>query len=94
MRVGICEYELFLPLCHSLKEKRSIIKSLLQKLQHKFHISACEAANQDVWQRATVGVAVVSNEKAHIEQMLEKITHFIDIFDESVEITHIEKEIL
>ena len=67
MLVGICEYQLFLPNAHSLKEKRAVLKSLQARLHNKFPAAVCEAEQQELWQRSTLGVAVLSNQQRHLE---------------------------
>lgn len=94
MLIGVCEYELLLPSVHSLKEKRALLKSLTARLQNRFNAAVCEAAEQDVWQRAVVGVAVVGNERRHIESMLDNITAFVDGFSPEVELAAAHKELL
>ena len=94
MLIGVCEYRLFLPGVHSLKDKRALLKSLLARLQNKFNAAVCEAADQDVWQSAVIGVAVVGNERRHIESMLDNITAFIEGFSPEMELVAADKELL
>lgn len=94
MLIGVCEYELFLPGVHSLKEKRALLKSLTARLQNKFNAAVCEAAAQDMWQRAVVGVAVVGNERRHIESMLDNITAFVEGFSPELELVAANRELL
>ena len=77
MIVGLCEIELSLPESHSLKDKRQILKSLLDHLRNKFNVSAAEVDRMDSWQRATLGVAVVSNEGKFSVQVLNKVMDFV-----------------
>jgi hypothetical protein len=79
---------------HNLKEKRALIKSLLARLQNKFNAAVCEAAEQDLWQRATVGVAVVGNERRHVESMLDNIGEFVENFSVEIELLDVEREVL
>ena len=78
MVVGICTIELYLPETHSLKGKRQVVNSLKGKLQHRFNISIAEVDNLDVWQRATLGAAMVSNDQVYVNQQLNKVIHFIE----------------
>ncbi len=94
MLIGAAEFELFLPMCHSLKEKRGLIKSLQAKLRNKFNAAVCEAADQDLWQRCVIGVAVVSNDSKHIDSMFAAITKFMDGFSDEVQVIGVTKEIL
>jgi uncharacterized protein YlxP (DUF503 family) len=94
MLVGVAEFKLFLPSVHNLKEKRALIKSLLARLQNKFNAAVCEAAEQDLWPRATVGVAVVGNERRHVESMLDNIGEFVENFSVEIELLDVEREVL
>ena len=60
MVIAAVEIKLYLPWVHSLKEKRMAVKSILQKTQHHFHVSAAEVDYQDVQQSAAIAFAVVT----------------------------------
>ena len=78
MVLGICTIELYLADNHSLKGKRQIIKSFTGKIQHRFNVSVAEIDHLDVWQRATIGVAMISTEHAHVNRELSKVINFIE----------------
>ena len=65
-----------------------VLKSIKQRLQNKFNISVAEVDHQDLWQRATLGVAMVSNENGHVRKAMDKILDFIDDQDNSQVIDH------
>ncbi len=94
MLVGICEYQLFLPNAHSLKGKRAVLKSLQARLHNKFPAAVCEAEQQELWQRSTLGVAVLSNQQRHLESMLASITAFVENFSPELELLEFKQEIL
>jgi uncharacterized protein len=77
MIVGSCRITLRLSSCHSLKEKRHIVKSLKDRIINRFDVSIAEVADHDLWQKASLGVAMVSTEKVLIEQVFSKIMSFI-----------------
>ena len=70
MIVGVRSWELHLPACQSLKDKRRIVKSLKDRLHQKFGVSAAEVDHQDLWQRALIAAAVVSGDARHAEEVL------------------------
>ena len=70
MIVGLITWDLHLDACHSLKEKRQIVKSLKDRLHQRFNVSAAETDHQDLWQRAEVSACVVSTDRRHAEQVL------------------------
>ena len=77
MTVGLCTVELFIPDGHSLKEKRQVLQSLKTRLRDKFNLSVAEVGDQDLWQKAILGMACVANESAHVNQVLDQAVHLI-----------------
>ena len=63
---------------HSLKEKRMIIKSLITKLQSKFHVSAAEIDEQDIHQIIVIGVAAIVPHNAMADSLMEEISLFVE----------------
>ena len=78
MVVGRAELDLLLPSCFSLKDKRQILRSLLERLRNRFNLAAAEVGNQEQWRRATIGVACVSNDPAHVRDILDQVLRFIE----------------
>ncbi len=70
MVVGVAVWELHIPGCASLKEKRQVVKSLKDRLHAKFNVAAAETAHHDLLQRAEIAAAVVSGERRHAESVL------------------------
>lgn len=70
MIVGVTRWELFLPGCHSLKDKRRIVKSLKDRLHARFHVAAAEVDHLELWQRAAIAAAVVAADPRHCEEVL------------------------
>jgi len=77
MIVGILTAQLNLHGVTSLKEKRSIVKSLIGRLQSRFNISVAEVDRQDSKQLAVIAIAIVSNETRYVNQQLDKIISFM-----------------
>jgi len=85
-RVAICVLELHIPGKTSLKGKRQVIKSIIQRLRNRFNISVSEVGNQqNLWQRAELGMAVVCHNGGGADSIIQKIYTFIELED-SVEI--------
>ncbi|HEY4485764.1 MAG TPA: DUF503 domain-containing protein [Nitrospiria bacterium] len=72
MTVGVCTIELFLPDSRSLKDKRQILKSLKDRLRSRFNLSVAEVEDNDLWQKAVIGIACVGNRRDHINEVLDK----------------------
>ncbi|MCL2150030.1 MAG: DUF503 domain-containing protein [Dehalococcoidia bacterium] len=78
MNVGVLKMRLHLPENLSLKGKRQVIKSVVAQLQNKFHVSAAEVADNDLWQVATVGAVYVSNDPRFTNEVLSKAAAFVE----------------
>ena len=78
MVIGVGSWDLSLPECRSLKEKRMVVKSLKERLQHRFRVSVAETRHQDVWSRAEITAAVVTTDRAHADSILDKLDNFVD----------------
>ena len=78
MIVGLITWELHLDACHSLKEKRHIVKSLKDRLHQRFNVSAAETDHHDVWQRAELSAVVVSTDRQHAEQVLREADRLVE----------------
>ncbi|MGZ8783062.1 MAG: DUF503 domain-containing protein [Gaiellaceae bacterium] len=68
--VGLLSVELHFPEAHSLKDKRSYVRSAKEQLRHRFGASVAEVDHHDVWQRARLTVAVVTREAGEAERLL------------------------
>lgn len=62
----------------SLKEKRSIIKSIIARLHREFNLSVAEVDGQDTWGTAVIGLAAVGNDKAYLHSLLEKSVAWVE----------------
>jgi uncharacterized protein len=78
MVIGVCRIVLSIDAVFSLKEKRHIVKSLVDRLRSRFNASIAEVDLNDKWQRAVIGVACVSNEAGHADSMLATIVNFVE----------------
>jgi len=81
MIVGVCKVELYIPEANSLKAKRKVIKSLKDRVRKKFNVSIAEVELQNLWQRAILGVATVSNDKKQIDATFSKVIFFMEHTD-------------
>jgi hypothetical protein len=75
---------------HSLKEKRAVLRPILEGSRRRYAVAAAEVDHQDRWQRATLGMATVSGSAAHAQQVLDAVERFVWSFPE-VEVTASER---
>lgn len=78
MVAGALIIELFLPGCASLKDKRQIIKSIMERTKARYNVSITEVDYHDLWQRATLGVAYASQTHHQAEKLLNKVSSYIE----------------
>ena len=89
MRIAAMTFRLHAPWVHSLKEKRMIVKSLVAKLQNRFHVSAAEVDEQDMHQIIVIGVAAIVPHNAMADSLMDDISRFME---ESTEAEILEEE--
>lgn len=94
MNVGVCKVTLHLPENTSLKGKRQVIKSIISRVQNRYDVSIAEIDNQNLWQLATLGIACVSNDGRHVNEVLSKVVDFISRSRGEAELADYEIELI
>ncbi|HEX4954436.1 MAG TPA: DUF503 domain-containing protein [Thermoanaerobaculia bacterium] len=82
MIVGVAICELHLPGSRSLKDKRRVVKSLVERIHGRFRVSSAETDYHDLLQRAEISLAVVGNNDQEVERVLDQMR---DLFDQEAE---------
>jgi uncharacterized protein YlxP (DUF503 family) len=82
--VGVLQVELSIPGAFSLKEKRHVLKGLLERLRRDFAVSAAEVDRLDVWNSAIIGVAFVTNDARHAQSHLQRTLNALEKDREAV----------
>ena len=78
MVVGTLKIDLYLHDNRSLKGKRKIVKSMIDKVKHKFNVSIAEVGSNDKWQRIELGASTVGNDRRHVNASLNNILSFLE----------------
>ncbi len=91
MHVAVVQLELHIPTSRSLKEKRAALRPIVEGIRHRFQLSVAEVGYQDKWQRALVGMAVVSDSYAHAVEVVDAVERWVWSKPE-VEVTRFERE--
>ncbi len=78
MVVGTCELIFQLPDNHSLKGKRQVSRSLVQRIRSRFNVSVAEVADLDRWQTLAIGVSCATNDSRHANEVMSKIVDYVD----------------
>jgi uncharacterized protein len=89
MTVGVARITLFLPESHSLKDKRMVLRRIKDRVRSKFNAAIAEVGEQDLWQRSSLGLAVVGSDRRFVESALDEVVRFVGSF---VETTNVERE--
>ena len=84
-------FDLHLPDCHSLKDKRAVIRPILDGARHRYQVAAAEVGHQDKWQRAELGMATVASSARHAGEVLDAVERFVWSFPE-VEVIESERD--
>jgi uncharacterized protein YlxP (DUF503 family) len=78
MLVALERFDLRIPACGSLKEKRHVVKTLTNAIRTKFNVSVAEVDHQDLWQRTALAVAVAAGESYHAKRVLHEVEKLVD----------------
>ena len=77
MHVGLCRITFRLPESHSIKGKRRIAQSVITRLHHRFNVSIAEVAENDIRRTLTLGIACVSNDPRHADEILASVINTV-----------------
>lgn len=78
MVVGVCQLDVRIPENHSLKGKRHVLRKLTERVRSRFNVAISEVGDNDLWQRAQIGICAVSNDRRHVNSSLDKVADYIE----------------
>lgn len=81
MYLAITTWDLHLPGCQSLKDKRGIMKPLTSALRRNLNVSVAETGNQDLWQRAEIACAAIGSARTVVEETLRAADRMVEQTD-------------
>ncbi len=84
MVIGTLTVTLQVPDSGSLKDKRQVVRSLTSQLRNTFNIAVAEIGDQNLWQSAVIGIACVSSDTRHADEMCQKVLRFVDDHGEAL----------
>jgi len=93
MHIGTLTIVLRMHDTQSLKDKRQIIKSLIETTRQKFNISIAEVDDLDKWRQATIGVACVANDSAYVNRILDKVVDTLES-NPAIDVAEVDLEML
>jgi uncharacterized protein YlxP (DUF503 family) len=94
MYVTACRVTLYLPASDSLKDKRQVVRSLLQRLRNTFEVAAAEVEEQDKRQIAVLGLAATSGDAGHAEEVLDHAMRYIEETRPDVTVSEVQVEVM
>ncbi|MDI6781185.1 MAG: DUF503 domain-containing protein [bacterium] len=94
MIIGTAVIEFYIPNSHSLKDKRRVLKSIIARIRNKFNVSVSEIDSHELWGRALIGIACISNDTKYTNQVLTQIINMIENEITEVEVISHRIEIL
>lgn len=83
MKIGLLQFELFIDDAESLKDKRRVLKSMKDKLHREHLVSVAEVGDQEIWNRALIGIAAVSGDSGYLRGVLETIVRKLAAWPEA-----------
>ncbi len=78
MFVCVARLTLQIPESGSLKAKRQVLRRITDRVKARFNVAVAEVDDQDLWQKAVIGLSVVGNDRRHVDEQMEKIIHFVE----------------
>jgi uncharacterized protein YlxP (DUF503 family) len=93
MVVAVARFDLRIPGCRSLKEKRHVVKALTAAIRRRFEVSVAEVDHHDLWQRTAIAVAVVGAEQYHLRRIVQQVQALVEGWAE-VDVIDIDLELL
>jgi len=91
--IGTLKVTLYIPESGSLKSKRRVLRSIKDRLRSQFNVSVAEVEHHDLWQKTAIAVALVTKDRKHADQSLQKILNRIESY-RLAEVIGVEREIL
>lgn len=91
MWVAVLRIDLLIPGSRSLKDRRQAVRSLKERLRNKFDVACGEVGDLENWNRASLGIAAVANEKAILQKIADEISRYAQN-DPNVQVTGLERD--
>jgi len=79
MVVGVLRLSLLIRGARSLKEKRYALRRIIDRVRARYNVSIAEVGDNDIWQRALVGVTAVANDRSFVNEVLDKVVRDVEM---------------
>lgn len=91
MWIAVVRLDLLVPGSRSLKDRRQAVKSLKERLRHRYDVACSEVGDLESWNRASLGIAAVANEKPLLQEIVDGIARYAQN-DPNVQVTGVERD--
>lgn len=78
MILGTAQITVHIPDAQSLKDRRRVVKSIVQRVRNRFDVAIADVDEQPQWQVATLGIVAVANSSRHVEAVVQQVIRFIE----------------
>ncbi|HVX28907.1 MAG TPA: DUF503 domain-containing protein [Nitrolancea sp.] len=78
MILGTAQLTLHIPAAQSLKDRRRVVKSIMQRVRNRFDVAIADIDEQQQWQAATLGIVAVANSSRHVETVVQQVINFVE----------------
>jgi uncharacterized protein YlxP (DUF503 family) len=96
MILGTAQLSIQIPEAHSLKDRRRVVKSIVERVRARFDVAIAEIDDQQYWQSARIGLVAVSNSSKHVDEVVQQVIGFVEqnlrdgyLSDVQTEILHV-----
>ncbi len=94
MHVAAARISLHLPASQSLKDRRRVLRSLIDRTHAKFNAAVAEVGGQDTWQVADLGISITSSSATHAQEKLDQVVRFVEQFSPEAIVTSVEADVI
>ena len=94
MYVAAARISLHLPSSQSLKDRRRILRSLIERTANRFRTAIAEVGGQDTWQVAEIGLSIVSSTDTHAREVVDEVIRFVEQFSPEAIVTRIDVDVI
>jgi uncharacterized protein len=78
MILGTAQLSIQIPEAHSLKDRRRVVKSIVERVRARFDVAIAEIDDQQYWQSARIGLVAVSNSSKQVDEVVQQVIGFVE----------------
>jgi len=94
MILGTAQLSIQIPEAHSLKDRRRVVRSIVQRVRARFDVAIAEVDDEQFWQSAKIGIVAVANSSRHVDEVIQQVISFVEQNLQSGFLADVQTEIL